>query len=176
MGPKVDRTVPRACSICGDVKPPDAFAAGRGECKPCGSKKKAAKAADDMAMLLEAHAPRGTRSTASDFCDGLWTITEGAKSAPKARVQKYVRVDEISASFVASHGLPGVIRATSCSDLVAHAGPCGKELYVAASTCLDLLGVKKCSRCGVAKGHGEYADAGAGNGQLRGECRSCQKA
>jgi len=176
MGPKVDRTAPHPCSRCKVVKDPGEFYAQHTECKACGAAANAEKAAALATASKELHAPCGSLLVAADFDDpaAQWTITQGAKSAPKPRPQPYIRLDDLSPLFVEFHGMPDHTKATitSATDRVAHAAPHGKDAFVTVEKCKSKLLLKKCVKCGLQR-YVRTGFATGDEGQLRAECRFC---
>lgn len=186
MPPRVDITADRTCRDCGVTKPPGDFAKTnarkdadgnvvgwslRPECKDCASKAKAAKKGGGV--LIDAAS--GSLETVADFMSDPWTLTEGKDRKPV--VQKYVRLADVSAAFVERYGTPGVKTGKIEDETakVAMRTPAGKTAFVAVVDCLRLMGVKQCSRCSEVKVVSEFSIANGKTGQLRGECKGCQR-
>lgn len=191
MPPKKDVTQNITCRICHVNKPPECFAkcntrkndrgvvvgySLRTECKDCGNERKAAATEAKTEARIAALPRNGTKRSAREFELHTWTVNEGSQKNPRPRKQEYVLVADISPTIWTQGGfLDNAIPAAiiNSSGRVAHASGSADMLFVALEHCLEVLGLRKCTKCDKVKARSDFSIANAATGQLRGECRGC---
>lgn len=173
MPPSIDKTKPRACMICKEVKEADDFQSAR-KCNDCESEIAAVAAEEYRVQNL----PSGRLVSVADILGGAWTLMERKGGVHVPMKQKYIRMKDLSPYFLSNED-PPAIAATVTDDATKTAlrqKTKASMAFIPVPWCLEQLGFKLCTKCpedSNIRPLSDFNPQGTGD-QLRGNCKSCQ--